>query len=159
METIRANDTTIAFKRTGDGPPLLLLHGAEADHSQFDAFGALLAPHFTVIAYDQRDSGETRNPPAPYGPAELADDAAALIKALGYERAHVFGTSLGGIIAQMLASRHPDCIDRLVLSSTFRPGTSLATINPEEFPKIAALRARLPESARPKRQSVMEASA
>ena len=123
------------------------MHGAEADHSQFDAFGALLARHFTVIAYDQRDSGETRNPPVPYGPAELADDAAALIEALGYARAHVFGTSLGGIIAQMLASRHPGCIDRLVLSSTFRPGMSLATINPEEFSNIAALRARLPESA------------
>jgi pimeloyl-ACP methyl ester carboxylesterase len=117
METIAANDTSIAFKRSGNGPPLLLLHGAEADHSMFDAFGALLAPHFTVIAYDQRDSGETRNPP-----------------------------SLGGAIAQLLAARHPARIDRLVLSSTFRPGAALSTINPEEFPKIVALRSRLPES-------------
>jgi pimeloyl-ACP methyl ester carboxylesterase len=147
METIRANDTTIAFKRTGDGPPLLLLHGAEADHSQFDAFGALLAPHFTVIAYDQRDSGETRNPPSLYGLTELADDAGALIEALGYPRAHVFGTSLGGVIAQLLAARHPKRIDRLVLASTFRPGLQLSTVNPEEFPKIAALRSKLPESA------------
>jgi pimeloyl-ACP methyl ester carboxylesterase len=147
MDMTEANGTSIAFKRSGSGPPVLLMHGAEADHSQFDAFGALLARHFTVIAYDQRDSGETRNPPVPYGPAELADDAAALIKALGYGRAHVFGTSLGGIIAQVLATRHPGCIDRLVLSSTFRPGMSLATINPEEFSNIAALRARLPESA------------
>jgi pimeloyl-ACP methyl ester carboxylesterase len=147
METIRANDTTIAFKRTGEGPPLLLLHGAEADHSQFNAFGALLAPHFTVIAYDQRDSGETRNPPSPYGPVELADDAGALITALGYRRAHVFGTSLGGVIAQLLAARHPDRIDCLVLASTFRPGLQLSAINPEEFPKIAALRSKLPESS------------
>ena len=73
---IEANGTSIAFKRSGKGPPSLLLHGAEADHSMFDAFGALLAPHFTVIAYDQRDSGETRNPPSPYGFDELADDAA-----------------------------------------------------------------------------------
>jgi pimeloyl-ACP methyl ester carboxylesterase len=147
METIRANDTTIAYRRTGEGPPLLLLHGAEADHSQFNAFGALLAPHFTVIAYDQRDSGETRNPPSLYGPAELADDAGALITALGHQRAHVFGTSLGGVIAQLLAARHPDRIDRLVLASTFRPGLQLSAINPEEFPKIAALRSKLPESS------------
>ena len=147
MDTISANDTTIAFKRTGKGPPLLLLHGAEADHSQFDAFGALLAPHFTVIAYDQRDSGETRNSPSLYGPAELADDAGALIAALGYQRAHVFGTSLGGVIAQLLAARHATRIDRLVLASTFRPGMQLSSVNPEEFPKIAALRSRLPESA------------
>jgi pimeloyl-ACP methyl ester carboxylesterase len=147
METIKANDTTIAYKRTGEGPPLLLLHGAEADHSQFNAFGALLAPHFTVIAYDQRDSGETRNPATPYGPTELADDAGALIAALGYPRAHVFGTSLGGVVAQVLAARHPDRIDRLVLASTFQPGLQLSSINPDEFPRIASLRSRLPESS------------
>jgi pimeloyl-ACP methyl ester carboxylesterase len=147
MDSIAANNTSIAFKRSGNGPPLLLLHGAEADHSMFDAFGAQLAPHFTVIAYDQRDSGDTRNPPSPYGFTELADDAGALIAALGYPRAHVFGTSLGGAIAQLLAARHPARIDRLVLSSTFRPGAALSTINPEESPKIVALRSRLPESA------------
>lgn len=147
MDRIEANNTTIAFSRTGSGPPLLLLHGAEADHSMFDVFGALLAPHFTVIAYDQRDSGETRNPPTPYGLAELSDDAGALIAALGYQRIHVFGTSLGGAIAQLLAARHPARIDRLVLSSTFRPGLALAEINPQEAPKIAALRSRLPGSA------------
>jgi pimeloyl-ACP methyl ester carboxylesterase len=146
MDSIAANGTSIAFKRSGNGPPLLLLHGAEADHSMFDAFGALLAPHFTVIAYDQRDSGETRNPPSPYGLAELADDAGALIAALGYARAHVFGTSLGGVIAQLLAARHPARIDRLVLSSTFRPGLALSAINPEEFQNFVALRSRLPES-------------
>jgi len=146
MDTIEANGTTIAFKRSGEGPPLLLLHGAEADHSMFDAFGALLAPHFTVIAYDQRDSGATRNPLQPYGLEELADDAAALIAALGYRRAHVFGTSLGGVIAQVLAARHAGRIDRLVLSSTFRPGASVMSINPEGFPAFVALRNRMPES-------------
>ncbi|KRR25219.1 hypothetical protein CQ14_09370 [Bradyrhizobium lablabi] len=146
MDTIEASGTTIAFKRSGKGPPLLLLHGAEADHSMFDAFGALLAPHFTVIAYDQRDSGATRNPPQPYGLEELADDAAALIAALGYRRAHVFGTSLGGVIAQVLAARHAGRIDRLVLSSTFRPGASMMSINPEGFPAFVALRNGMPES-------------
>lgn len=148
MDTIEANGTTIAFKRSGEGPPLILLHGAEADHSMFDAFASLLAPRFTVIAYDQRDSGATRNSPHPYGLEELADDAAALIDALGYRRAHVFGTSLGGVIAQVLAARHAERIDRLVLSSTFRPGASMMSINPEGFPTFLALRNRLPESVR-----------
>src|SRR5258708_39360820 len=105
MPSIEANGPLIAFERNGEGPPLLLLHGAEADHSMFDAFARLLAEHFTVIAYDQRDSGATRNPPEPYGLGELADDAAALIAALGHPRAHVFGASLGGVIAQALAAR------------------------------------------------------
>jgi 3-oxoadipate enol-lactonase len=146
MERVEANRTSISFKRSGEGPPLLLLHGAEADHSMFNAFGRLLAPHFTVIAYDQRDSGGTRNSLAPYGLAELADDAAVLIAALGFARAHVFGTSLGGAIAQVAAARHPAQIDRLVLASTFRAGVPVASINPEGFPKFAELRARLPET-------------
>lgn len=147
MRTIDANGTTIAFKRTGSGAPLILIHGAEADHSMFDAFGALLARRFTVIAYDQRDSGGTRNPAMPYGLGELADDAVALIEALGFERAHVFGTSLGGVIAQVLAVRHPERVERLVLSSTFRAGTPPLAINPEVFPRLAALRASLPGTA------------
>jgi 3-oxoadipate enol-lactonase len=147
MPTIDANGTTIAFAQSGQGVPLLLMHGAEADHSMFDAVAPLLAAHFTVIAYDQRDSGGTRNPPTPYGLVELADDAAALIAALGHEHAHVFGTSLGGAIAQVLAARHPTRVDRLVLSSTFRAGTPPLAINPEVIPKLAALRAGLPGTA------------
>lgn len=147
MPLIDANGTSIAFAQQGSGPPLILIHGAEADHSMFDAFAALLAPHFTVIAYDQRDSGDTRNPEDAYGLGELADDAAALIAALGHRRAHVFGTSLGGVIAQVLAVRYPGRIERLVLSSTFRAGTSPASINPEVFAALGALRARLPDSA------------
>ena len=146
MERIEANGISISFKRSGEGPPLLLLHGAEADHSMFDAFAAHLALHFTVIAYDQRDSGGTRNQPVPYGLRELADDAAALIAALGLARAHVFGTSFGGAIAQVAAVHHPARIDRLVLASTFRVGVPVASINPEGFPRFAELRARLPEN-------------
>lgn len=146
MDRIDANAITMAFKRSGEGPPLILLHGAEADHSMFGTFGALLAAHFTVVAYDQRDCGATRNPPTPYGLTELADDAAALIAALGFPHAHVFGTSLGGAIAQVLAVRHPARVDRLVLASTFLAGTPLPSINPENFAKFAKLRAGLPET-------------
>ena len=147
MPEIDVNGTTIAFTQSGNGKPVILIHGADADHSMFDAFGALIARRFTVIAYDQRDSGTTHNPATPYGLNELADDAALLIAALGFERAHVFGTSLGGVIAQVLAVRHPLQIDRLVLSSTFRAGTSPLSINPEIFARLAALRAGLPDTA------------
>ena len=144
MERIEANGISISFRRSGEGQPVFLLHGAEADHSMFDAVGAQLAPHFTVIAYDQRDSGGTRNPPAPYGRGELADDLAALIAALGFAGAHVFGTSFGGAIAQVAAVRHAACIDRLVLASTFRVGVPVSSINPDGFPRFAELRAGLP---------------
>ncbi|CAN5253296.1 alpha/beta hydrolase [soil metagenome] len=144
---VEANGTAIACKVSGRGAPVVLIHGAEADHSMFDAFGALLAEHFTVIAYDQRDSGSTCHPTTPYGLVEMADDAAALIAALGYDRAHIFGTSLGGVIAQVLATHHPGRVDRLVLSSTFRAGVPPLSINPEVFTKLGALRAGLPGTA------------
>ena len=130
----------IAYATTGEGPPLLLVHGGEADHSMFDAFVPHLAPRFACVAYDQRDSGGTRNPDAPYGVEELADDAAALIAALGLGRAHVFGTSLGSVVAQALAVRHPGRVDRLVLSAAIRIGRRIADIAPETDAALARLR-------------------
>ena len=131
----------IAYAVTGQGPPLLLLHGGESDLHQYDAFVPHLAPHFTCIAYSQRDCGETRNPDEAFGILDLADDAAALLAGLGHARAHVFGSSLGSVIAQALAVRHPGAVDRLVLSAAIRIGASVATINPEAAAEHAVLRA------------------
>ncbi|MDQ8728301.1 alpha/beta hydrolase [Bradyrhizobium sp. LHD-71] len=147
VSVVDVRGVSTAFSRRGSGEPVLLIHGAEADRTMFDAFARLLERRFTVIAYDQRDSGATRNPPVPYGLDELAEDAAGLITALGYECVHVFGTSLGGAIAQVLARRHPQLIGRLVLASTFRIDVSPSSVNPGVFSKLAALRAELPGSA------------
>lgn len=125
----------------GDGPALVLIHGAEADHSMFDRLVPHLAPRFRCIAYDQRDSGGTRNGTDPYPIEQLADDAAGLIAALGLERAHVFGTSLGSVIAQQLAVRSPRCVDRLVLSSAIRAGHVMTEFAPETAARLAVLRA------------------
>jgi hypothetical protein len=131
----------IAYEATGSGPPLLMMHGGEADHTQYDGFVPHLAPRFACIAYDQRDSGGTRNPDADFGVEDLADDAAALIAALGHARAHVFGSSLGSVIAQALAVRHPGAVDRLVLSAAIRIGRSIAEVAPETDAALRALRA------------------
>ena len=141
MPSVQANGATIAYTQRGDGPPLVLMHGAEADHAMFDALGAALSQRFTVIAYDQRDCGGSDTPAPSYGIADLADDAAALIAALGFSRAHVFGTSFGGIVAQLLADRHPDRIDHLVLASTWQAGRSPLDVNPRAVHTLIALRA------------------
>lgn len=133
MRLVEANGLAIGCSISGSGPPLLLIHGAEATRDMFAALAPRLASRFTVIAYDQRDSGTTRDltdPPRTYALADMADDAAELIRALGFVRAHVVGTSLGGHIAQVLAARHPDCIDRLALMSTWLAGCGLAAVNP-----------------------------
>jgi pimeloyl-ACP methyl ester carboxylesterase len=136
-----------AYRRVGQGAPLVLIHGGEADHHMFDAMLPALARHCDVVAYDQRDSGQTQNGDAAYGPGEMADDVAALIAGLGWERAHVFGTSLGGTIAQMVAARHPRRIDRLVLASTWQIGRTLAQFNPEVARELAGLRQDMARNA------------
>ena len=81
MQSLESNGVVTAYEQTGHGEPIVLLHGGEADHSMFDGLARELSAHFNVIAYDQRDSGCTRNPPSSYSLADLADDAAALIRA------------------------------------------------------------------------------
>ncbi|MGY4158407.1 pimeloyl-ACP methyl ester carboxylesterase [Bradyrhizobium sp. USDA 4461] len=141
MQSFESNGVVTAYEKMGRGEPIVLLHGGEADHSMFDGLVPVLAADFTVIAYDQRDSGATTNPSLSYSLADLADDAAALITGLGYDRAQVFGTSLGGQIAQVLAARHPGRIDRLILSSTWKVNRSPLDINADVFRKLASYRA------------------
>ena len=61
-EFVQAGDVRVAFERVGSGPPLVLMHGAEASRQMFASLMPSLAPHFTVIAYDQRDCGDTEAP-------------------------------------------------------------------------------------------------
>ncbi len=142
----QAGDVRIAFERVGAGPPLLLMHGAEASRQMFAALLPPLSAHFDVIAYDQRDCGDTEGPERPCTLADLADDAARLLEALGLQRAHVFGSSFGGRVAQALALRHPQTVDRLVLGSTWPVPDTYEASCPDAA-QLAALRRRLPDTA------------
>lgn len=139
--------TRTACEVAGSGPPLLMLHGGEGSRRQFHAVRPELEPHFTVISYDQRDCGDTVNPDMPNTLETLADDALALLQALGQESAHVFGASFGGRVAQALAVCHPQAVRRLVLASTWPLPVSLAQANPEVAQALGRLRAQLPDSA------------
>ncbi|RYF33561.1 MAG: alpha/beta fold hydrolase, partial [Comamonadaceae bacterium] len=113
-----AGSVRTAYRQSGSGPLLLLMHGAEADHEMFLALMEELDADFTVVAYDQRDSGTTENDDEPYDLGSLADDAAALIRLIAGPASgagvHLYGTSFGGQIAQVLAARHPQLVHRLV---------------------------------------------
>lgn len=143
---LQAGPVRTAFEREGEGPLLLLMHGAEASRQMFAALQPLLAERFTVIAYDQRDCGDTENPEAPCTLADLADDAFRLIQALGFERAHVFGSSFGGRVAQALALRHPTAVHRLVLGSTWPLPQNYEALCPDAA-RLAELRRGLPATA------------
>jgi 3-oxoadipate enol-lactonase len=143
---VQAGDLRIAFEREGDGPPLVLMHGAEASRLMFAALVPHLSKHFTVIAYDQRDCGETEGPERASTLADLAGDAQLLVKALGFRRAHVFGSSFGGRVAQALALLHPRSVDHLVLASTWPLPRPYEELCPDAR-RLADLRRGLPATA------------
>ena len=144
MERINANGVEIAYEISGSGPPIVLCHGGEADHQNFYNFTPILAQRFTVINYDQRDTGESRNGDDAYTVKDLGKDVGALIEGLGLGRAHVFGTSVGGIIAQEAALTCPDQVDHLILSVTW-PGSEKHVS--DEFYQFA-LSEKTPDQAR-----------
>lgn len=123
----------VAYKAVGEGAPLILLHGGEADSDMFREIMPYLAKSFLTIAYDQRScGGTTRQDTSDYSLEDLADDAADFIEALGYEKAHVLGHSAGGLVAQMLAARWPQRIDKLILESTGPITTFKQTMNDKD---------------------------
>ena len=107
------NGVTLHYQVSGDGPPLVLLHGNGEDHTIFDELAAALAPYFTVYAVDSRGHGKS-SPVESFSYVEMARDVAGLIQALGLERPLVCGFSDGGIIGLLLAIRYPDKLCALV---------------------------------------------
>ena len=94
---------------------------------QLDVFGR----EYRVIAMDHRDTGDSDPVSDAYTVADLADDAASLLRALGISRAHIIGISLGGFTALQFAARHADMLDRLVLVSTAAGGSVYVPAAPE----------------------------
>lgn len=116
------DDISIAWEETGTGTPLLLIHGLGYGRWGWEPLLPPLAKRFRVILFDNRGIGESSVPPGPYTAESMAADARAVLDAAGVDRAHVVGTSLGGMIAQELALGFPERVDRLVLIAT-TPGT------------------------------------
>lgn len=119
MPHIKAGDIQMYYKSQGRGFPLLLIAGLGADSSSWDFQMEDFSRDYRVIAFDNRGAGRTDKPPVDYRSELFADDAANLLQALGVEKAHVLGHSMGGTIAQQLALRHPEKVARLILFATF----------------------------------------
>lgn len=137
----------IAWEEAGSGEPVLLIHGLGYARWGWEPLVPLLAERFGVIAFDNRGIGASDVPPGPYTAGQMAGDARAVLDAAGVERAHVVGTSLGGMVAQELAITSPERVDRLVLVCT-TPGGSSAYPMPEVTTRlIAQARELAPEAA------------
>jgi 3-oxoadipate enol-lactonase len=134
----------IAWERHGSGPPLLLIHGLGYARWGWEPVVEPLARTFDSILLDNRGVGASDAPPGPYTAAEMAGDAVRVLDEAGVERAHVVGTSLGGMIAQELALGYPERVDRLVLACT-TPGGPQAFPMPQRTVDLMQARATLRE--------------
>lgn len=164
MPHVQANGIILEYELSGpvEGQPLLMIHGVGAQLIRWpqalcDALGA---EGFRLLRYDSRDIGLSahmldapipnlaevtaarkagREPDLPYTLADLADDAAALLDALGIASAHVIGVSLGGMVAQQLAIAHPARVRSLVSVMSQNGSPDIPGSDPAALAKLAAV--------------------
>jgi pimeloyl-ACP methyl ester carboxylesterase len=146
MPFVRAGGVKIYWEEHGSGDPLLLIMGLGASLEAWDRIAPTLATRYRTILFDNRGVGRSDVPPPPYSLETMADDAAAVLDAAGMKAAHVFGASMGGMIAQELALRHPSRVRRLILGCTSCGGREAVRAEPAVMAALGA-RTSMPREA------------
>ena len=112
---IQLNSQVIYYERTGEGSPIILLHGNGESHQIFDVLSQDLAQDYTVYAMDSRGQGESATPHE-YHYADMAEDVVALIHALEIDHPIIYGYSDGGIVGLLVAMKYPNILSKLIIS-------------------------------------------
>ena len=131
---VDANGLKMHYTRTGgDKPPFVLAHGFSDDGLCWSPVARELEDQYDVIMVDARSHGRSDDPPEGYGPADQADDLAAVIRALGLEKPLVLGHSMGAMTTLTMAARYPDLPGAILLEDPpswwVAPPTSTDTAN------------------------------
>lgn len=139
--TVRTNGIETYYERHGDGPPIVFVHAAILDHSQWDPQIESLSGEYTTVAYDVRGHGRTGGSALEHYSVDLfVEDLDALVTALDLEQPVVCGLSTGGCIAQAYAARYPDRLSGLVLADTW----TTAILDWRDRLQFAVLNATIP---------------
>jgi pimeloyl-ACP methyl ester carboxylesterase len=117
MPKIVANHITMNYEQQGTGEPLILIPFLAADNACYAFQTAEYAKHFTCISVDLRGTGETDKPVGSYASELFADDVAAFMQAVGLQRAHISGLSLGAATGLWLGAKYPHLVKSLSLNS------------------------------------------
>jgi pimeloyl-ACP methyl ester carboxylesterase len=139
MPQISANDVELYYDVTGEGDPLLLVHGGWSDHHNWQAVAPGLAQSFLVVAYDRRGHGQSERASNQGTRRDQEDDLAVLIEKLDCGPVHVAGTSFGASIAIGLAARRPELVRSLIAHEP--PLISLVAHDPEIQPLVGQVQA------------------
>ena len=116
MPEASINGVRIWYKETGEGDPIVQIHGAGFGHFNFATATPILSRTFRCIDFDMRGYGQSERPFQHYDMEVWADDVAGLMDHLGVRTAHIHGTSMGGMVAQQFAAKYPERTHRLVIN-------------------------------------------
>ena len=130
MPFVENQAAKIYWDEQGSGEPLLLIMGLSYPSSMWHRTRPLLAQSFRTIAFDNRGIGQSDVPPGVYPIAQMASDAAAVLDAADVASAHVFGVSMGGMIAQEFALQYPKRVRSLILGCTAAGGPNAVQAEP-----------------------------
>lgn len=138
---VRVGDVNLYYELYGSGDPLVLIAGTGISLAPWRVFQVPeFAKHYQVLIYDHRGLGRSDKPDLPYSTRLFAKDCAGLMDALGIERAHIMGHSMGGRVAQWLTLDNPQKVRSLVLSGT---GSGKYSDRLEDYPRGVPLDAAL----------------
>jgi len=147
MAFVENQGVKIYWDEQGQGEPVLLIMGLAYPSQMWYRTRHLLASRYRTLALDNRGIGRSDIPPGPYPIVLMASDAAAVLDAAGIERAHVFGVSMGGMIAQEFALQYPKRVRSLILGCTAAGGPTAVRAEPEAIQMLMRREKMSPEQA------------
>jgi pimeloyl-ACP methyl ester carboxylesterase len=148
MPKVKVGDIKMYYEIHGKGEPLVIIPGMTGNVDANFMHIPVFAREYRVVVFDPRGAGRSDAPDIPYTTEMMADDLAGLLDAIGIDSAHIWGSSMGGMIAQYFALRYPKRVRSLILACTgFGPTHGVHTTDPEIIEALQHPKALTPEES------------